>query len=187
MYIVHCTMYVSCIILLIYVPIVIAGFENRERTYRNFPEPLLHWKVSLEVVRGCLMFFFPSLPPNTYIIPGIPRVSLFVRAVPTCSMTQLSSQPFPWVTQIVAALRVHVGMWLHNQRPMYVGIATLFMDHPHTKGCVLLRFKHSIEKHAQEANLCQSVGPDTAICGRQEGGVIHCMCGQSTISNPLHC
>lgn len=25
------------------------GFENREWTYRNFPEPLLHWKVALEV------------------------------------------------------------------------------------------------------------------------------------------
>eukprot|EP00731_Ephydatia_muelleri_P024106 Em0016g377a len=27
----------------------IEGFENRERTYRNFPEALLHWKVALEV------------------------------------------------------------------------------------------------------------------------------------------
>ena len=27
------------------------GFENRERTYRNFPEALLHWKVALEIVR----------------------------------------------------------------------------------------------------------------------------------------
>lgn len=29
-----------------------SGFEKRERTYRNFPEALLHWKVALEIVSG---------------------------------------------------------------------------------------------------------------------------------------
>ena len=32
-----------------------AGFENREKVYRNFPEALLHWKVALEVV-GMALF-----------------------------------------------------------------------------------------------------------------------------------
>ena len=39
------------------------GFESRERTYRNFPEALLHWKVALEVVsaKAILMHFFISI------------------------------------------------------------------------------------------------------------------------------
>lgn len=31
--------------------VVLKGFEMKEKAYRNLPEALLHWKVTLEVVR----------------------------------------------------------------------------------------------------------------------------------------
>ena len=33
------------------------GFECRERTYRNFPEALLYWKVAMEVVRKLMNMY----------------------------------------------------------------------------------------------------------------------------------
>lgn len=44
-----CTCTCSC--LSVSTTLQCTGFENRERAYRNYPEALLHWKVSLEVVR----------------------------------------------------------------------------------------------------------------------------------------
>ena len=46
---VHVHVHVS-VLMLMYTCTCTLGFENRERTYRNFPEALLHWKFALEIV-----------------------------------------------------------------------------------------------------------------------------------------